>query len=173
MMVVWLIVIGICGFLSGWFLGYVENGFAYLKNRVTYFAAFAIGTVGMLWLNESATAALLGMIIWILSGGTGYTISINRLNHIYGTEKSPQASAQVYPKCSMCSRETSMTGNLTNMYALGMGHAPDRFHREYGMMCADHASELTGRFLEEAKVSEADVERGRALAIDFMMKKLT
>jgi len=58
------------------------------------------------------------------------------------------------------------------MYALGMGHVPDRFHHEYGMMCADHAGELTGRLLEEDKVSEADIKRGYALTTDFWMRKL-
>ncbi len=80
MTITFLIVIGICGFCSGWFLGYAEHGFSSMNDRVVGFAAVAIGTVGVLWLNESATAALLGMIVWVLTGGTGYKISINRLN---------------------------------------------------------------------------------------------
>ncbi len=65
-----------------------------------------------------------------------------------------------------------MLGNLTNMYALGYGHNPEKFDKEVGTMCANHAGELTEKLLREGKVTEEQFAQAHTRAMRFMMSRL-
>ena len=76
-----------------------------------------------------------------------------------------------FPTCKLCGKETSKTGNLTNMQLLGIGD-PVGFNEEYGMMCADHAAELTKRIVSELGLSDSDLEKAMARATQDMLTDL-
>jgi hypothetical protein len=58
------------------------------------------------------------------------------------------------------------------MYALGYGHDPDKFHKEVGMMCVEHAGQLTDKLRREGRVTDEQLQQAYAQAMEFMMRKL-
>jgi len=76
-----------------------------------------------------------------------------------------------FPTCKLCGQETSRMGNLTNMVLVGIND-PVCFNDKYGMMCAEHAGQLTEKILSEKGLSESELENAMAKATEIMGKDL-
>ncbi len=79
-----------------------------------------------------------------------------------------------FSTCRKCSKTTSKAGNYTNMYLSGILD-PEEFDKEYGMMCGDHAAEVTKIIMEEKNLSKRKWVRAnrkalKALEEDLMKK---
>lgn len=62
-------------------------------------------------------------------------------------------------------------GNLTNMVLAGIDD-PVRFDDEYGMMCAEHAGQLTEKIVSERGLSESELKNAVAKATEIMRMDL-
>lgn len=69
----------------------------------------------------------------------------------------------LFPICRRCSKKTSKAGNYTNMYLSGI-RDPKKFDKKYGMMCGDHASEVTEEIMAEKNLSMRDWEKANRKA---------
>ena len=76
-----------------------------------------------------------------------------------------------FPACRLCGKETSKMGNLTNMVLAGIDD-PVRFDDEYGMMCAEHAGQLTEKIVSERGLSESELKNAVAKATEIMRMDL-
>ena len=76
-----------------------------------------------------------------------------------------------FPKCKVCGKATSKAGNLTNMVLVEI-EDPGRVDDEYGMMCAEHAGELTDRIVSEKRLSESELQEAMARAHELMLTDL-
>lgn len=63
-----------------------------------------------------------------------------------------------YLHCAKCEKETSKTGNYTNMCLLGIS-SPEEFAQKNGMMCASHAEETTALIMQEKKLDKKDFDK--------------
>ena len=77
----------------------------------------------------------------------------------------------LFPTCRKCSKTTSKTGNYTNMYLSGILD-PEEFDKKYGMMCGDHAGELTRIIMAEKKLSKRDFANAHMNALAALDKDL-
>lgn len=76
-----------------------------------------------------------------------------------------------FPKCKICGKETTRTGNTTNMILAGI-RKPEEFNDKYGMMCSEHASEVTKRIIEEKHISDEDLRKAYKEAIKLICSQL-
>jgi hypothetical protein len=76
-----------------------------------------------------------------------------------------------FPTCRLCDKETSLTGNLTNMALSGIDE-PDEFNNKYGMMCSNHAGQITKQIMEDKGLTEADFHKAHERAKEIMQRKL-
>jgi len=76
-----------------------------------------------------------------------------------------------FSKCKLCDKEPSKTGNYTNMF-LSKIHDPQKFDEKYGMMCSNHATEITKKILKEKNLDEKDWERAAQKALQVMDQEL-
>jgi hypothetical protein len=72
--------------------------------------------------------------------------------------KKDGASKLLFPTCRKCSKSTSKSGNYTNMVLSGI-YDPEEFDKKYGMMCADHAGEVTRIIMNEKFLSQRDFRK--------------
>ncbi len=77
-----------------------------------------------------------------------------------------------FPTCKRCSKATSKSGNYTNMYLSGILD-PEEFSNRYGMMCAEHAGDVTRAIMEEEKLTMEDVARANINARRAMDEELS
>lgn len=73
-----------------------------------------------------------------------------------------------FPTCKICGRETTKAGNLINMVLMGIND-PVLFNNDYGMMCAEHAGELTERIISEKGLSASDFAKANKRATELMI----
>jgi hypothetical protein len=76
-----------------------------------------------------------------------------------------------YPVCKRCSRPTTKAGNYTNMALSGILD-PMKFDQRYGMMCGDHASELSRQIMRERKLTKEDWVEANMRALEIMAGEL-
>lgn len=72
-----------------------------------------------------------------------------------------------FPTCRKCPKTTSKAGNYTNMILAGIRN-PEEFDEKYGMMCGDHAGEITQKILQEKNLTMEDWAKANSLALKFM-----
>lgn len=78
----------------------------------------------------------------------------------------------LFPTCRKCSKTTSKAGNYTNMYLSGILD-PEEFDKKYGMMCGDHAGEVTSIIMREKNLSERDWRKANRKALIALDQDLT
>lgn len=76
-----------------------------------------------------------------------------------------------FPTCRKCSKTTSKAGNYTNMYLSGILD-PEEFDKKYGMMCGDHAAEVTRIIMEEKNLSKRKWVRANRKALKALEEDL-
>lgn len=79
--------------------------------------------------------------------------------------------SKTYFDCKVCGKPQSKTGNYTNMILCKMYDA-DKFNNKYGILCADHAGELTKRLVVEKDISQKDLEMTIEVAERMVAKEL-
>jgi hypothetical protein len=77
-----------------------------------------------------------------------------------------------FPACKKCGKETSRTGNITNMILLGI-EDPQEFNQRYGMMCERHAAEITERMAKERNLTPGDIAKANIKALKVMAQELS
>lgn len=77
-----------------------------------------------------------------------------------------------FPTCKKCTKQTSKSGNYTNMFLSGISN-PEEFDNYYGMMCADHASEITQKIIQEKNLTEIDLANAHKKALKLMDEELS
>ncbi|MGB7296559.1 MAG: hypothetical protein WBC70_13310 [Candidatus Aminicenantales bacterium] len=77
----------------------------------------------------------------------------------------------IFSTCRKCSKTTSKVGNYTNMYLSGILD-PEEFDKKYGMMCGDHAGEMTKIILSEKNLSRKDFAEAHRKALMVMDQEL-
>ena len=90
---------------------------------------------------------------------------------LLGRKSEPRSSTKMsFPYCKICGKETSKAGNITNMILSGIDN-PNEFNDFYGMLCADHAAELTSKIAKSKNLSTSDVQEANQLAMIVMMEE--
>lgn len=76
-----------------------------------------------------------------------------------------------FPTCKLCDKETSLTGNLTNMALSGV-EDPSEFNSKYGMMCSSHAGQITKQIMEDKGLTDTDFSNAHDKAKRLIQQKL-
>ncbi|MBM4241884.1 MAG: hypothetical protein FJ150_09540 [Euryarchaeota archaeon] len=63
-----------------------------------------------------------------------------------------------WKKCKKCGQKVSMVGNLTNMILVKIVD-PEEFYKRFGMMCTEHADEITKKLAKEKGFNDQEVMR--------------
>lgn len=74
--------------------------------------------------------------------------------------------------CKKCGKETSRAGNITNMILSGIIN-PDEFNQRYGMMCAQHAVEITEKIAQERNLTPDDITKANMKALQVIAQELS
>lgn len=77
--------------------------------------------------------------------------------------------SNIYASCKICGAETSKTGNVTNMILSGLTHDPEGFNEKYGMMCKEHAGQVTQQIMQENNLSDDDFEAAFSQAEEIVL----
>ncbi len=79
----------------------------------------------------------------------------------------------IFSNCKICGKETSKTGNLTNMVMAGNRDPemqdPNNFNDKYGMMCSIHAMDVTKQIVSEYNIPEEEYQTAFEKAKDFVL----
>lgn len=100
-----------------------------------------------------------------------FIIIIAALAFIIFIIRQADKSQRYFPSCKICGKETTRTGNTTNMILTGIRN-PEEFNNKYGMMCAEHAGEITKRIIEQKQLSEEDLRKANKGAIKLICSQL-
>lgn len=87
--------------------------------------------------------------------------SIIKVKGLFRIQLITEASLPIlfwWKKCKICGQEVSMVGNLTNMILIKIVD-PKEFYTRFGMMCAEHAGEITNKIAEEKGFNDQEVMR--------------
>lgn len=76
-----------------------------------------------------------------------------------------------FPNCKICNSETSLTGNLTNMELTGINDS-NEFNTKYGMMCSNHAQQLTKQLMQEKGLTEVDFRKAYEKVEQAIQRKI-
>lgn len=76
-----------------------------------------------------------------------------------------------FPYCKKCGKMPSKMGNFTNMELAGIIN-PRIFDKKYGLMCVEHAAELTFELMDENQLTEKDLSDASKMAHARLMKDL-
>ena len=77
----------------------------------------------------------------------------------------------LFPGCKKCLKPTSKMGNYTNMYLSDILY-PEEYNKKYGMMCAEHAGEVSEIIIKEKKMKISDWEEATQKARAIMHQEL-
>jgi len=77
-----------------------------------------------------------------------------------------------FTTCRKCKNQTSKVGNYTNMFLSGICN-PGEFDNHYGMMCANHAAEITQKIIKEKNLTELDLENAHKKALKIMDEEIS
>lgn len=77
-----------------------------------------------------------------------------------------------FPYCKKCGGVPSKIGNYTNMEIIKIKN-PWKFDRKYGLMCAEHAGELTESFKNSLNLNCEDIKQFTEKAMLQIMEEIS
>jgi len=144
------------------------------------FLIFGIIITGIM--NLFKRQIVIGLLFFIVAFGIYYLCYIYRRQKVLKAirDMKPEELENLlylsyrccFPVCKKCGRETSLAGNATNMILSGMTD-PDGFNQRYGMMCAQHAAEITKQIAQERNLTPEDIAKANTKALKVVTQGLS
>ena len=94
------------------------------------------------------------------------------LKNLFSRIQQDLSGKAYFPTCKKCGKKTSRAGNITNMILSGIKN-PDEFNQRYGMMCAQHATEITEKIAQERNLTPDSIAKANIKALKVMAQELS